>query len=210
MGYLTAYICHHPSLPPPLFGKRGQKPLRNTGESDAGGSHKNKPSPFWKDKWVDPQKQSRVRGVWRSLCRVFLHRCVFQMDFLFLAAGRCVCVFVELGVCNSRGWKYLGFVPCKWSYISSVDGRGATSIKKPPSVSAPIMTTRTRTRHVSQLFHHTRWCTPQLNMGLDILHCPDVTLEQIWVASDCGICRKSRASEKKDPVTLLKACRGVC
>ncbi len=49
----------------------------------------------------------------------------------------CVCVCVELGVCKSWSRKYSGLVPHKQSYISSVDGRGATGIKK--SLSAPLL-----------------------------------------------------------------------
>lgn len=59
----------------------------------------------------------------------------FQLNVLFLAAGRCVCV--KLGVCNNWGWKHSSLVPHKWSYISSVDGRRATGIKK--SLSAPLL-----------------------------------------------------------------------
>jgi len=47
------------------------------------------------------------------------------------------CMCVELGVSNSLCCKYLGPVPHKRSYISSVAGRGATGIKK--SLSSPLL-----------------------------------------------------------------------
>lgn len=69
------------------------------------------------------------------LQKLFFYCSLFQLDDLFLATQRCVCV--KLGVCNGWGWKYFSSEPHKWSYISSVDGRGGRGIKK--SLSAPLL-----------------------------------------------------------------------
>lgn len=104
MGYFPAQIFHHFSLS--LFVKWGQEALRNTGESDAGGSHKNKPSPLWKDK----TRQS-IKTVWIVRRAELLPKVCLTLSSR--PAGcfilRCweVCECAESGVCNSWGLETL-------------------------------------------------------------------------------------------------------
>lgn len=58
-----------------------------------GGSHKNKPSLFQKDVWVDPETEEQEPRL-----KAFMYYCLFQLDDLFLVSGKsasvCVCVCV--------------------------------------------------------------------------------------------------------------------
>lgn len=94
-----------------------------------GQSHKNKPSPIFIKTWKEGTSIKTHPG-FRGVCRSCLVPCS-------LSAGGFILSCREVCVCPVGGLKYLGTVPHKWTYISSVDGRGVTGIKK--SLSAPLL-----------------------------------------------------------------------
>ena len=64
--------------------------------------------------------------------------CVRLHVYVYVHACVCVCQWVGFGGPQSRGWKYLGLAPHKWSYISiGVRGRGVAGIKE--TSSAPVL-----------------------------------------------------------------------
>lgn len=124
-------------------------------------------------------------------------------------------------------WGVRGFgnAPHKQGYISSVDGRGATGIKKP--LSAPLLWQPGHGHDMSaSICSKARWCTRcglMRERAVSWRYTQTESLDGIWVASSrCGQCvvsagiltkcrQKTGASEerKKDPVILLIACRCV-